>query len=164
MVRSFMFIIAALFLTGCATTGIVDYRYDQIDTGYMAPLLPPPVVPQRDDLPEGSYYVNEQSLYVRNLGLYIEYLQRQKDRMEPVMDTKLAEEKVKAPPPPQCRLGPSIPHRPQIPAITKVKDIENDEEVILAMKYYILDLKKHIIDYDAAIIAAIEEHRRTCGP
>lgn len=162
MVRSFMFIIAALFLTGCATTGRVDYRYDQIDTGYMAPLLPPPVVPQREGLPEGSYYINEQSLYVRNLGLYIDYLQRQKDRMEPVVSTKVAE--IKVPPAPQCAQGPSIPHRPQIPVIAKVVNIENDEEVILAMKYYILDLKKHIIDYDAAIIAAIEEHRRTCGP
>lgn len=162
MFRSFVFAFTTLFLTGCATTEVIDYHYDQIDTGYMAPLLPPPVAPKREGLPEGSYYINEQSHYVRNLGLYIDYLQRQKDRMEPVVDTKVAE--LKVPVAPQCKQSPSIPPRPQMPVIAKVVNVENEEEVILAMKYYILDLKKHIIDYDAAIIAAIEEHRRTCGP
>lgn len=154
-------ILAAIaLLSGCTLSPQSHVDYRQVDTAYSTELLSPPVPVSNEGLPEGTYYHDESAAYVAELDAYIDYLKRHRVAIAPLPVPKVVT-------PPQaagvsCTKEFTPPQRPPLPVISKVSDIRDDREVILAMKYYILDLKKHIIDYDAAAAKAYQDWLKTC--
>jgi hypothetical protein len=149
---------AVLLITGCATIDSVDtdVDYSQVDTAYPALLLPPPPAVSNEALPEGTYYRDENEAYLAELDAYIAYLKRHRNAIKPQHVTVIKPLTI------QCATGFVPPQRSQMPVIKKVNNIADDREVIMAMKYYILDLKTHILDYDVAVNKAYREWQQNC--
>lgn len=149
---------AVLLINGCAVIDSVDadVDYSQVDTPYPALLLPPPLPVSNETLPEGTYYRNENDAYLAELDAYIAYLKRHRNAIKPQHVTVIKPLTI------QCATGFIPPQRPQMPTIKKVDNIRDDREVIVAMKFYILDLKSHILDYDVAVNKAYREWQLNC--